>query len=220
MNASFLYDTDISHINKQAFENGLLKVMPSSFYKSLDENSLKLFMLNHGIYVIPTTELIDWLKENIYKTENIYETAIEIGAGLGTIARALQIPITDSRMQEFPDVKLIYNMGGQPTIKYPSDVEKLDYKEAIEKYKPKTVIGCFITHKHKSGMSTGNMYGVEEEYILKNVQRYINIGNLQTHKDKPILKEKSTEYNFDWLITRSHNQSLNRIWVYDQENNY
>lgn len=211
MSVSILHNADISHINKQAFENGLLKVMPLSFYKALDENSLKLFMLNHGIYVIPTTELIDWLNENIN------ETAIEIGAGLGTIARALQIPITDSRMQEFPDVKLIYNMGGQPTIKYPSDVEKLDYKEAIEKYKPKTVIGCFITHKHKSGMSTGNMYGVEEEYILKNVQRYINIGNLQTHKDKPILKEKSTEYNFDWLITRSNDQSLNRIWVYDQK---
>lgn len=211
MSVSILHNADISHINKQAFENGLLKVMPSSFYKSLDENSLKLFMLNHGIYVIPTTELIDWLKENIN------ETAIEIGAGLGTIARELKIPITDSRMQELPDVKLIYNMGGQPTIKYPSDVEKLDYKEAIEKYKPKTVIGCFITHKHKSGMSTGNMYGVEEEYILKNVQRYINIGNIQTHKDKPILKEKSIEYNFDWLITRSNNQSLNRIWVYDQK---
>lgn len=211
MSVLILHNADISHINKQAFENGLLKVMPSSFYKSLDENSLKLFMLNHGIYVIPTTELIDWLKENIN------ETAIEIGAGLGTIARELKIPITDSRMQELPDVKLIYNMGGQPTIKYPSDVEKLDYKEAIEKYKPKTVIGCFITHKHKSGMSTGNMYGVEEEYILKNVQRYINIGNIQTHKDKPILKEKSIEYNFDWLITRSNNQSLNRIWVYDQK---
>lgn len=214
MSVSILYNADISHIEKQAFENGLLKVMPSSFYKSLDENSLKLFMLNHGIYVIPTTELIDWLKENII------ENAIEIGAGLGTIARELKIPITDSCMQELPDVKLIYNMGGQPTIKYPSDVEKLDYKEAIIKYKPKTVIGCFITHKHKSGMSTGNMYGVEEEYILKNVQRYINVGNLQTHKDKPILKQKSIEYNFDWLITRSNDQSLNRIWVYDQKNNH
>lgn len=214
MSVSILYNTDISHIEKQAFENSLLKVMPSSFYKSLDENSLKLFMLNHGIYVIPTTELIDWLKENII------ENAIEIGAGLGTIARELKIPITDSRMQELPDVKLIYNMGGQPTIKYPSDVEKLDYKEAIQKYNPKTVIGCFITHKHKNGMSTGNMYGVEEEYILKNVQRYINVGNLQTHKDKPILKQKSIEYNFDWLITRSNDQSLNRIWVYNKENNY
>lgn len=205
-----LKDVDISGLENEVFENGLLKVMPSSFYKKIDENSLRLFMWKHGIYVLPTQELIDWLKENIHGK------AIEIGAGIGTISRALNIPITDSRMQERPEIEWYYRMGGQPTIKYPKDVEKLDYKEAIFKYQPQTVIGCFITHKYDEKTNTGNAFGVEEEFILKNVPRYINVGNLQTHKDKPILKRNPASYNFDWLITRSVDQSLNRIWVHDQ----
>jgi len=210
MNATVLENTDISNLENQVFENGLLKVMPSSFYHSLDQNQVKILMWKHGIYVIPTQELIDWLKQNIHGK------SIEIGAGIGTISRALEIPITDSRMQELPEVKMYYALGGQPVIQYPNDVEKLDFKQAIFKYQPQTVIGCFITHKYDPQTNTGNAYGIEEEFILKNVSRYINVGNLYTHKDKPILKRNPVAHSFDWLITRSNDQSLNRIWVYDQ----
>ena len=92
MNGTLLENTDISNLENQVFENGLLKVMPSSFYHSLDQNQVKILMWKHGIYVIPTQELIDWLKQNIHGK------SIEIGAGIGTISRALEIPITDSRM--------------------------------------------------------------------------------------------------------------------------
>lgn len=211
-NATELKQVDITDLEKQVLtENGLIKVMPYSFYQSIDENSIKMLMWKHGIYVLPTQELVDWLKENIVGT------AIEIGAGIGTISRALQIPITDSRMQELPEIKWYYNMGGQPTIKYADDVEKLDAEEAIKKYNPDTVIGCFITHKFEERIGSGNAMGVQEEFILENVKRYINIGNLHTHKDKPILKNNPVEYNFEWLITRSVVSSLNRIWIYDKK---
>lgn len=208
---SHIIREDISSVENQVFDCGKLKAMPSSFYKSLDENKVKLLMWKHGIYVLPTQELIDWLKESIIGS------AIEIGAGIGTIGRELQIPITDSRMQERPEIKIVYSLSNQPIIKYPDDVEKLSAEQAIEKYKPDTVIGCFITHKYEEKIGTGNALGVQEEFILENVSRYINVGNLYTHRDKPILKNNPVEYNFDWLITRSNDQSLNRIWVHDKK---
>lgn len=209
-NAQQIFHCDISGLEKEVIDDGKLIIKPFDFWKNRDKNEINYFLLQHGIYVIPTTELINWLKENIIGN------AIEIGAGNGAISRALNIPITDSRMQERDDIKILYAMSGQPVIKYPDDVEKLDAEEAISKYKPDTVIGCFITHKFKEEIGNGNMYGVEEENILASVKRYINVGNLTTHKSKPILKIKHHELYFDWLITRSVNQNDNRIFIWDK----
>lgn len=207
-----IFPADLTSLIKDAINpvNGLLRVMPYSFYRDIEENTLKYFMHQYAIYVLPTTELIDWLKQNIIGN------AIEIGAGHGAIARALNIPITDSRLQERPEIKLWYGMNGQPVIKYAKDVEKLDAEQAVKKYKPETVIGAFITHKFNSVVNNGNAFGVEEELILQSVKRYINIGNLTTHKDKPILKLKHESLYFDWLITRSVIQQENRIFIFNQ----
>ncbi len=210
MKASFIEKCDISQLVAGAIVHDKLIIKPSQFYKSFSEAQIKTFMHQYGIYLLPTEELVIWLKENILGK------AIEIGAGHGAIARALKIPITDSRMQEWPEVKVHYGLLGQPLIKYADDVEKLDYERAINKYKPDTVIGSFITHKWIDELQSGNFWGVEEEKILKSVKKYINIGNRLTHKDKPILKLPHDEYNFDFLITRSANQSENRIFVFNQ----
>lgn len=169
-----------------------------------------MFLHVHGIYILPTEELINWLKENISGS------AIEIGAGNGAISRALKIPITDSRLQEQEEIKKIYSAMGQPVIIYPDDVEKLDADEAVKKYNPDTVIGAFITHKYRDDRPEigGNQYGVEEESILDAVKKYINIGNLITHGMKPILKMKHEQYFFDWIITRAVDQKMNRIFVW------
>lgn len=213
MQGTVIIPEDISSIENQVFyQSGRMKAMPFSFYEPFLGNPLKYFMWKHGIYVLPTQELVDWLKSNI-----IGVRPIEIGAGIGAIARAIPIPATDSYMQDRPEIKMYYEMTGQPVIKYPDDVEKLDALEAIKKYTPDTVIGCFITHKYDEKIGSGNAYGVQEEFILENVKRYINVGNLHTHKDKPILKNNPKEYNFDWLVTRSNDQSLNRIWIHDKK---
>lgn len=209
-NAQQILKCDLSGLEKEVLVDGKLIVRPFEFWKNRDKNEINYFLYVHGIYVIPTDELINYLKENIIGS------TIEIGAGNGAISRTLNIPITDSRMQEREDIKMHYAMTGQPVIKYPDDVEKLDAEEAIAKYRPDTVIGCFITHKYKEEIGNGNMYGVEEENILKAVKRYINVGNLMTHKAKPILKMKHEEHYFDWLITRSVNQSDNRIFIWNK----
>lgn len=209
MNATIITPCDLTALTKEVIDaNGLLKVMPYSFYQSIDQNELKYFMHQQAIYVLPTTELIEWLKTEIVGT------AIEIGAGHGAISRALGIPITDSRMQERPEIKMYYLMNRQPVINYADDIEKLDAEQAVNKYKPDTVIGAFITHKYNSVVNNGNAFGVEEELLLRSVKKYINIGNLQTHKDKPILKLKHQSLYFDWLVTRAVNKEDNRIFIF------
>ena len=211
-NSTQIIRCDLTDLESQVFDNEKkLIVKPYSFWKDRDLNERRYFMYIHGIYVLPTTELIEWLRTMIIGK------AIEIGAGNGSIARSLGIPITDSRMQENPEIKFFYQMGGQPPIVYHNDVKKLDFKQAIFKYQPDTVIGAFITHKFDAKIGNGNALGVEEEFILKNVNRYINIGNKHTHKDKPILKIKHIEYQFDWLITRAVDQYQNVIFVFDKE---
>jgi hypothetical protein len=211
MNASVITPCDLTALTNEVIgADGLLKIKPYSFYKGVNENELKFFLHQNAIYVLPTTELIDWLKENIIGT------AIEIGAGHGAIGRALNIPTTDSRMQERPEIKFIYESSGQPVIKYNNDIEKLDAIQALDKHKPDTVIGAFITHKYDERIGNGNAFGVQEELILQRTKRYINICNKVTHKDKPILKVKHKEYKFDWLITRAVNQNENAIIMFDE----
>lgn len=206
MNVSVIIPCDVSHINNEAYKDGKLQVMPSSFYKSFSDNEIKNFMHENGIYVLPTTELLDWLKENIFGK------AIEIGAGNGALSRALGVPITDSRMQENPEIQLAYKLSGQPVIRYNDDVEKLTAEEAIQKYNPDTVFGCFITHKWNG--ANGNYWGVDEIMLLKKVLQYIHVGNKDTHINSAILRFPHDEHYFDWLITRSANQSQNRIFVW------
>src|SRR6185295_2017181 len=101
MNASIITACDLTTITNEVMDDkGLLRIKPYAFYQGIDENELKYFMHQNAIYVLPTTELIDWLRTEIVGT------AIEIGAGHGAISRALGIPITDSRMQERPDIKM------------------------------------------------------------------------------------------------------------------
>lgn len=211
-NSGHIERCDLTDLESQVLDSEKkLIIKPYSFWKNRDMNERRYFMYVHGIYVLPTTELIEWLRTMIIGN------AIEIGAGHGAIARSLNIPITDSRMQELPEVKFMYQMGGQPPIVYHNDIEKLDAIEAVEKYKPDTVIGAFITHKYDEKIGSGNMYGVDELKMIKKIKRrYINIGNKHTHRDKPLLKLPHTEYQFDWLITRSVDQYQNVIFVFDK----
>lgn len=209
MRAQTIEKCDISNIEKVVMPDGIMTVMPFDYWKQFDPNTRMYFMWTHGIYCIPTTELIRWIKENTLGS------SIEIGSGTGAIGKALGIPTTDNKMQEDPIIKMQYAMGGQPTIKYPAHVEKMDAHEAVMKYRPDTVVGSFITHRFEKGQAEGNMFGVQEEFILQNVKRYINIGNLVTHALKPILAMPHKQYHFDWLITRGVDQSKNVIFVFD-----
>lgn len=207
MLGKIIQKVDISDLEKKLYKNGLLQVKPSSFYKKYTEEQLTYLAYMKGIYVFPTRELVNWLKKNAIGN------MIEIGAGHGAIGRCLGIPTTDSKMQEMPEIKSYYSFMGQPVIEYPKDIEKLEAMEAVEKYKPNTVFGAYITHKWKTGLHDGNILGVDEDELIKNVDMYISIINIKTHRNKPILHYNHESLYFPWLITRSE-QGDNRIVIW------
>lgn len=174
-------------------EKGILQCIPAEVLYSFDFNEFRIFAHEEGIYQFPTTELITFLKELIGS-----DSCIEIGAGTGSIGRSLGIKTTDSYLQKRAEVKAIYEANQQPIIKYPADVEKLSYKDAIKKYKPRVALGCWITRQynrleHDLG---GSMFGLDYEWIVKSTKRFILVGNTNIHPLNTFPKGAKVEMYF------------------------
>jgi len=92
----------------------------------------------------------------------------------------------------------------------------MDYKKGINKYKPKVVISNWVTQIYGPDSEQGNMYGVNENWILNRVKTYIHIGNRVVHK-KRILSEPHEEYQFPWLISRASQPEHNVIFVWNSK---
>ena len=208
--------TDISQLEKNLLdEQGILKVAPAKYYAQVPQETLALFCHKYGLYTLPTTELVEWLKPHV-----VHGKTIEIGAGVGTIGRALGIPLTDScYMRTNAEVIAYYTLMGQPRTEYPKDIEELDAVAAVDKYKPEVVIGSWITHKYTVERAElgGNVFGVDEEYVLQNVKKYIMIGNDQAHRLKPILALPHEEFCPDWLYSRSVSGRPNIIFIWEKQ---
>ena len=198
MKAQFLTKQDISDIEAYTgASSGIIKPLPVAEVEKFGWEKILLFMYKYGLYTLPTVELIDYLAGIVRG-----KRAIEIGAGMGTIGRSLRIPITDSRMQERPEVKAYYDAMRQPVIRYPDDVEKLDALAAVEKYEPEVVIGSYITHLWKPGMQSGNQWGVDTGELIKRVPAYYMIGNSETHANDPAMKYLDGIEHHEFLYTR------------------
>lgn len=214
MNPNILNVTDISKLEKLFFSDGLIKPVAYSDLLEFTQNQISLFCHKHGIYQIPTKELIKFIKSHIGE-----DSAIEIGSGNGCIGRALGIRMTDNKMQDIPEIKAHYQMMGQPTVNYGSDVEKIDGISAILKYKPKVVVACWVTQKWKPGMEEGNALGVDEELIFKNgVEKYIFIGNEKTHSRKEILeKYPHRKFKHKTIVSRSLDSEKNIAYIFTKK---
>ena len=189
---------------------GLLRAVPAAELLRFSQEKLALYGHYRGIYQYPTTELVQLLQYTIGS-----RVAIEIAAGNGVVGRDLGIPMTDSYLQDRPEIAMLYRMQGQPVIKYPSDVEKLDALDAVAKYRPQVVIGCWATHMHRPGMEQGNMFGIEEEKLLEEVELYVHVGNEATHIHKPVLRTHPfDEVKAPFLVTRSMKTELNNIYFF------
>jgi hypothetical protein len=211
---NILPNIDVSPLDADLLdEHGLLKIMPASYYAAIPQGILAVFCHHHGIYCLPTTEFIEWLRPHVVPGKTI-----EIGAGVGATGRALGIPLTDScYMKNVPEVFAYYSVMGQPITEYPADVEEIDAVEAIKKYQPEVVIGCWITHRYDPAHREreGNMYGVDEYYVLKNARKYIMVGNEGVHSIKPLLELPHVEYRPEWLYSRSISGTPNVIYVWE-----
>ena len=205
MNVAYLQNNDISELENLLIKDGLLIPVNYHNLKEFSQNDISHFCVKHGIYQIPTIELLDFLRAEIKGLKTI-----EIGSGNGSIGRALDIPITDNRLQERPDVKLFYQATGQTPIKYPPDVEKIGGNEAVNKYKPECVIACWLTD-----VENGNYYGIREHVIVNQVSKYIHVGNEKTHGLKKVLKMFNfREFKAPWLVSRSMSKDENIIYIF------
>jgi hypothetical protein len=202
MNFKILDKIDTTYLDVDLLdEHKHLIVKPAAFYNDIPQDHLSLWCHIHGVYCLPTVELINWLSDHLEVNKTI-----EIGAGIGSIGRTLGIPITDScYMRNNPQVAMTYKLMRQPVTPYPEDIVEMDAISAIKHYKPNIVIGSWITHKYNPAehWREGNEFGVDEKFILNNVKKYIMIGNEAVHSKKPILELPHQAFRFDWLYSRS-----------------
>jgi hypothetical protein len=209
---SCLERADISYLERLLLDDGgFLRVVPFVAIRNAPQNDISLFCHKHAVYQIVTTELVEFVGEQIAGF-----SVIEIGAGNGCLGRELNIPLTDNRMQEREDIKLIYRQMRQPVIRYPDDVRKLDALTAIKVLKADAAVGSWVTHKWKPNLADGNAFGVDEAILSKRLKRYVFVGNEITHRHKELLRySKPKAFKFDWLVSRSMQRRANVIWIFD-----
>lgn len=193
-------------------EDKHVKVMPASAYKPTTHEWRATLGHYHSAFVLPTDELVAWLKLKIGG-----RSAIEIGSGNGVLAKALGIPATDSYLWELPEVQLAMAQMHQPTQRYGKHVEKLAAEQAVDKHRPQVVIASWIVHPYadKHPERKGSMYAPNEGYILDNCEAYIHVGNRDVHRFKPLLSRPHETIRPDWLYSRAFNKSPDeiRVWI-------
>lgn len=192
-------------------QKGKVKVVDADVYNQFSQNIIAQLAVKHGMYCLPTTELIQWLKEHIANRK-----AIEVGAGCGIVGRAVGIKMTDNFQQDMPKYKMAYAAMQQPIVQYGKDVLKYEAVKAVKRFKPQVVLGCWVTHKYRPDEHDrgGNEIGLREEKILKLVDEYIVVGNDTVHNKKPIMDIPHEEFRPDWLVSRSLNEHANCIYIW------
>lgn len=209
--------TQVAIMQSECFDDGLLRVMPSSFYRQFSQKEIAVFCLLNGLYCLPTIELLDILNSLIMESSPT-RNAIEIGAGNGAIGRGLGITSTDNFLQDDPAIRAHYRQLGQQTISYGKHVIKLDANTAVETLRPDVVIGAWVTHRfnEEEPERGGNAFGIDEERIINQVKRYIVVGNKGVHAAKPIMSRVTRVIEGDFLFSRSmQNEGQEAIFIWD-----
>lgn len=212
-----LNKVDITYLEEMLIaEDRTLNVLPYSEFKDIPQSDISQFCVQHGYYLIPTVELVDFIEAEIGPA-----LAIEIGSGSGTLCKALGIVGTDNHMQMWADVKEAYESAHQTPVSYGAHVQRIAARDAIRKYRPDVVVAAWVTHRYnpKEYWRQGNMYGVEEEKLVNKVLKYIHIGNENVHGKKPALKLPHAAIHKEWIVSRAMNPEGNVIYVWDKNMN-
>ncbi len=209
MHCQVLERADIRYLDRMLIENGLVRPVRWKKLRYVNPNHIKLWCTRHGVFQVPTWELIEWLK---YVIDDRW--AIEVGSGKACLGRHLRIPMTDSCIAEVPLVAQFYWCIQQAPAISPPDVERLSGNDAVIKYRPQIVVGSWITQWSDIPFD-GNYFGINEERILDTGATYILIGNIDVHGRKRIMRRSHLEFKFPWLVSRGFNQNNNRIWIWN-----
>ena len=203
-------------LDANALDNGVLRVVPMDFYAQFSQEDLSGFCLRHGLYCLPTVELLDKINALILEASPT-RSAIEVGSGNGVLGKALGIHCTDNFLQNDPAVRSLYQLMGQACVSYGTHVERLDAQEAVEKYRPEVVVAAWVTHQYNAAEHHrgGNVHGVDEVALLSQIKRYIFVGNFHVHEHKPLLALPYIVHESDALFSRSLKPKGNGVVVWD-----
>lgn len=186
-------------------ENKVLKLLPADTYKQLTHDEIRYFCWEQGLYHLPTEEMITFLEGFIGD-----QSAIEVAAGMGNIGRFLNIPMTDSKLHNTPDIAKVYKDFNQPICKYSDQVITMDGNTAVETYKPDITIGAWVTERPR------NVHGIDELKLIQHTGIYVIFGNELIHDDKPLAKiVKPSKLKFPWLISKGYYPEKNCIYVFN-----
>jgi hypothetical protein len=215
MKAVTLPKIDVSHLDSFFLNtDGTLKAVDDLALHQLDSTERRVWAHNNSVYQFVSKEMIAWLKGFIGG-----RTAIEICAGNGAIGRHLGIPATDNGYYLTAKGIGYCQSRGERPVRPAEDVINMEAIEAVEFERPRVVIGAFVPpqYKHMYGTSSsGVSWGVDEEQLLRTVETYILLGNVESHMDRRIFRNPHKEYTPPWQVTRCENQSLNRMWIWDK----
>lgn len=213
---------------------GRVRLLKADAIRSLGPHDvLRAWCGLRGRYLIPTVELRRWLEDRLCDwfpghtwaterddQERIIDKVLEIGAGMGDLGGNLHIRMTDSGVQQSPEMQVLYRLIGQQVTKPPPDVLKLEAIAAAKEYKPHTILAAWVTQKYQHGDTEARVgscvAGVDEQHLLNLCKRYVFIGNERVHGDKRILREPHQTHAFPWIVSRGADQSLNRIWIWER----
>lgn len=187
----------------------LRAAFPASVFTALPPSHLKLWCHLRARYVLPTLELVTWLRARIAG-----RSALEIAAGNADLGYLAGIRETDSGVQQTLECRAYFRITGQPPTNPPPSVRRMDALAAIDKFKPKVVVAGWFTRKFEvgkdvKGQAQASVYGVREEEILERVETYI-------HAQKTILKIPHETIKFPGLLSRSDDAGTNIVQVWDR----
>jgi hypothetical protein len=159
-----------------------IKLQSASAYSEIARQDLQTWMQYRNRYVLPTVELVDWLKTKIDGRR-----VIEIGADYSDLAYHLGIRAIGSHAMLYTSEHAAPLFPGQiPTLVISSDVHQMDAMQAILELRPEVVIGVWIPDKFADKFGGKSKYAPNDYQMIQNVE-YIHIGCESIHGRSTLL---------------------------------
>lgn len=202
MQNAIIQDKRVGYIDDILLKDGELQVLSAAELSQINNTDLRIWCHHKGVYGIPSQELIEIIKLHLVDNKSI-----EVGGGCGVFGRALNIPSTDSMIQNDSAVRVYYALLGQPPVTYGKHVIHLEASDAIARFTPDVVFGSWVTQyvsplEPELPVGGGSVYGLKEDEFLPHIKKYVVYGNDRIHGQKEIFS--NPKYKVERIYNDAH----------------